>query len=84
LTLRTAGRPVFFFNSQCLGCKAPLGYAPLLAELRTLQAGGEPDTWQLGGDNAPRGDHRRCANFDSAAGCNWLVAVDDPSPLWIS
>jgi hypothetical protein len=33
-------RPVFFLISQCLGCGAPLGYEPMLGELRTLQPGG--------------------------------------------
>jgi hypothetical protein len=78
------GRPVFFRNSRCLGCEAPLGYEPILGELRTLQAGGEPDTWRLTGDNPPQGAYRRCANFDSAAGCNWLVSVDDAATLCLA
>jgi len=78
------GRPVFFRNSQCLGCDAPLGYEPMLGELRTLQTGGQPDTWRLTGDDSPKVDYRRCANFDSAAGCNWLVPVDEPSLLCVA
>jgi len=63
-------RPVFFLNSQCLGCDAPWGYEPMLGELRMLQPGGEPDTWRPSGGSSTRGDFRRCANFDSPAGCN--------------
>lgn len=75
------GRPVFFLNSQCLGCQAPLGYEPLLGELRALRSGAVPDSWQLAGDDAVERYYRRCSNFHSAAGCNWLVPVDDASPL---
>jgi hypothetical protein len=25
--------------------------------------------------------YRRCGNFDSPAGCNWMVPVADPEPL---
>ena len=77
-------RPVFFLNSQCLGCGAPLGYEPIVGELRTLQAGEQPDTWRLTGDGATEVDYRRCANFDSAAGCNWLVPASDSTPLCIA
>jgi hypothetical protein len=78
------GRPVFFLNSQCLGCKAPLGYEPMLGELRALQQGEKPETWQLTGNGNARSDYHRCANFHSAAGCNWLVPVDEASPFCIA
>lgn len=44
-------RPVFFLNSQCLGCGAPLGYEPMLGELRTLQPGEMLGTWRLTDDS---------------------------------
>ena len=73
------GRPVFFLNSQCLACGAALGYDPRIAEVRTLLPAGE-GLWQLAGQvDAPR-NYRRCANFESPAGCNWLVGADDPTP----
>ena len=51
-------RPVFFLNSQCLGCNAPLGYEPMLGELRTLRPGTEAGTWRLTGDGPTQLDHR--------------------------
>ncbi len=75
------GRPVFFRNSRCLGCDAPLGYVPRLGELRTLQPGAHTDTWRLTGANSTQWDYRRCANFESPASCNWLVPVQDLSPF---
>jgi hypothetical protein len=70
------GTPVFFLNSQCLKCRAPLGYEPVIGDLRTLHPGAVPATWRPVGDDIAR-DYRRCANFDSPAGCNWLVAAED-------
>ena len=35
------GKPVFFRNSQCLACKAPLGYEPELARISALEPIGE-------------------------------------------
>jgi hypothetical protein len=67
-------RPIFFRNSQCLACKTPLGYEPHHAWLLPLEPGPVEDTWQAigeSGEGLPL--YRRCANFDSAAGCNWLV-----------
>ena len=32
------GRPIFFRNSLCLGCKSVLGYEPELAQVRALAA----------------------------------------------
>lgn len=75
------GRPIFFRNSHCLGCNAPLGYEPIMGELRTLQPGDQADHWRLTGDEAGLGEYRRCANLHSAASCNWLVPADD-STAW--
>lgn len=71
------GRPVFFRNSECLACHTPLGYA---AERRTLLAlEPVPRAAGLWREAGRRGSARwhRCANLDSAAGCNWLVAEAD-------
>jgi hypothetical protein len=80
------GRPVFFRNSLCLGCKAVLGYAPDLAQVRALEPGKGAKTWRLAGqketDTSPV--WRRCENFDSPAGCNWLVPAADPEPLCVA
>ena len=76
-------KPVFFLNSQCLSCEAPLGYDPMMGDLLALQPGAAPENWQLvGNDGGPI--YRRCANFDSPAGCNWLVEFDDPAELCLA
>lgn len=77
------GSPVFFRNSQCLNCDAPLGYAPMQGDLKALEAGDANDTWRIVGDAEDQA-YRRCANFDSAAGCNWLVPVEDPEVRCLS
>ena len=60
---------VFFENNQCLRCRALLGFEPRAREIVALDRG--PQTWA------------RCANFE-IAGCNWLLAEDDPGPLCVS
>ena len=77
------GASVFFRNSQCLNCHAPLGYEPILGDLRTLHPGHSPASWRPVGDGIGQ-DYRRCANFASAAGCNWLVPVEDHDELCLS
>jgi hypothetical protein len=77
------GRPVFFRNSECLACHTPLGYDCRQARLLPLEAGPEPGQWQeadgpqqqSGPGSGPQW-YRRCANFDSPSGCNWLVPLD--------
>lgn len=78
------GRPIFFLNDRCLGCGTPLGYEALLGELRSLKPGQGSGVWRLTGGEATGEDYRRCANFESPAGCNWLVPADDTSPLCIA
>ncbi|HMO64235.1 MAG TPA: putative zinc-binding metallopeptidase [Verrucomicrobiota bacterium] len=72
------GRPVFFHNCLCLACQAQLGYVPATARVHALEAAAQAGLWRLH-DGA--GEHRRCTNFDLAAGCNWLIPADDPQPL---
>lgn len=76
--------PIFFNNSVCLACRAPLGYIPSLMRIRSFVPGAVMGEWWLGA--AAAGDRgaeamawRRCANFESPAGCNWMVAMDDPA-----
>ena len=59
---------------------AQLGYEPVVGDLRALHSGIVPNSWRPIGDDIER-DYRRCANFDSPVGCNWLVAAEDPVDL---
>lgn len=68
------GHRLYFRNSECLACAAPLGFLPADLTLHALRPGPAAQTWRL--DDAP-GLFTRCANFDTAAGCNWLVPLDD-------
>ena len=48
-----------------------------MAQVRTLQPGPDPDTWRLHGQEESAPLWRRCENFDSPAGCNWLVLAEE-------
>ena len=68
------GKPVFLRNSLCLNCGTAVGYEP---ERRTMVALTPTDTetvWELVGENGAL--VMRCANLDTAAACNWLIAAD--------
>ena len=75
------GDHIFFRNSLCLGCQAPLGYLPGDARLVPLDPGPRPGTWTADGGGPP---HKYCGNRDMPAGCNWMLAADDPNPLCIA
>ena len=72
------GRPVFLGNSECLACHTPLGYVVErlgvvpLAQV-AMADGLEPsnETYAVF-DDSPGLQYRRCANFLTAAGCNWM------------
>lgn len=74
------GRPVYFYNSLCLGCKAPLGYETELQQVRALAPGPQPGVWTLE-EETDGATWKRCENFDSPAGCNWLVRADEVETL---
>src|SRR5262245_5195246 len=75
------GRPVYFRNSLCLACQTPLGYEPETGEMLSLVAGPQPNTWKSHGQQDDQPLWRRCKNFDSPAGCNWLVSAAEEEPL---
>jgi hypothetical protein len=76
------GRTVFFRNSLCLACHAPLGYEPESGELYPLSPATNAGTWRLDASDGSDGElaYRRCHNFDLAPGCNWLVPESDDTP----
>ncbi len=67
------GQLLFFENSLCLRCSAPLGFVPSTLELVALPA--EQVAEQVGDATL-----RRCAN-STVAGCNWMLEAGDPGPL---
>ena len=75
------GNHLFFRNSLCLGCKAPLGYLPGEAELVPLDPGPQPGTWAAG---SGRPSQKYCGNRETPALCNWMLAADDPRSLCIA
>lgn len=75
-------RPVFFRNSQCLACGAPLGYDAERRQLMPLVAvkgtdGSDGTLWRRVGARSTPTRYRRCSNLDSAAACNWLIDEAD-------
>ncbi|MCG6158017.1 zinc-binding metallopeptidase family protein [Rubinisphaera margarita] len=74
-------RPVYFDNSLCLACEAPLGYEPYIQQVRALYPGPEPGIWMLEEEPEEAEYWKRCENFNSPAGCNWLVRADQEEPL---
>lgn len=75
------GEPIFFRNTQCLSCKATLGYLPGEAKLVALDVDAHAGTVRADGHE---GTYKTCANRETPAYCNWLVAAEEPQPLCIS
>lgn len=74
------GRPVFFRNSVCLACKTELGFNPEDLLIQPLKPGPDPDTFQIIGEPGDKRLWKRCGNFNSPAGCNWLIPATDKLP----
>ena len=76
-------RTIFFGNSHCLSCDTPLGYEPKIGQVFALSPGPVLNTWQITGPHIPENHltlYRRCQNAYNAAGCNWLVKVEESGP----
>jgi len=69
------GNHIFFRNSLCLNCRSPLGYLTERAQVVPLDPGSATGRWRVPDDAR---EYKRCANLDTPAGCNWLLAADDP------
>jgi hypothetical protein len=75
----TCGNAVFMRNSACLNCHRQLGYEPERAQIVALHATERDDQWTIdseGGSSGTGKRYHRCANFDTAAACNWLRPVN--------
>ncbi len=67
-------RPIFFRNSQCLACHTVLGYDTDLGRLIPLQPDAEvAGIWRKFGAANDSLAYRRCGNYATASGCNWLL-----------
>ena len=68
------GRPVFLGNSECLACHTSLGYVIERLGVVPLSPLEDPasELYTVFGDEAGK-QYRRCANFATASGCNWMV-----------
>jgi hypothetical protein len=75
------GRPVYFYNSLCLGCQSPLGYEPDLQQIRALAPGSKPGNWVVEEQAEDATEWKRCENFESPAGCNWLTSAGEEETL---
>lgn len=80
----SCSKPVFFRNSSCLACGSALGYVADEGALHALRPAQSPDRFHVEG--RPEITYRRCQNFSSVIGCNWLVKDDGSStaPLCLS
>ena len=68
-------RPIFFRNSFCVSCGTALGYEPHLGKVLAIAPAHCEQTYRPVGVR-DAGLYRRCANFDSPAGCNWLLPAE--------
>jgi hypothetical protein len=75
------GRPVYFDNSLCLGCKAPLGFETASLQVTSLEPALEAGRWKLDSPKDSPAEWKRCDNFDSPAGCNWMVPAEETEGL---
>ena len=63
------GNHVFFRNTQCLNCRADLGYLPDEARVASLQAGPRPGTWLAEG----REERLKCCANAARASTSYLT-----------
>jgi hypothetical protein len=72
------GNTVYFDNTICPECGSMLGYLPDEGRVTALDPAAMPGTWTAHGRD---GLLRFCANHDTPAMCNWMVAAEDELQL---
>jgi hypothetical protein len=75
------GRPVYFHNSLCLGCNASLGFDPEALQVMSMRPAAVPGRWIFDSVEASATEWKRCENFDSPAGCNWMLPASETETL---
>ena len=78
-TCESCGQLIFFDNSQCLRCEAPLGY---VHGQRDVIAVTELADGRLVDLATPTGTWQRCATAN-LTGCNWLVPAGSNGALCV-
>jgi hypothetical protein len=72
---------LFFENTVCVHCGQAVGYAPELARLVALPAGGGGAPFQVRAAGSKPKSYRKCDNFVQHDACNWLVSGADDQKL---
>ncbi len=78
-TCSNCEQTLYFDNSACLRCKAPLGFLPGRLDLAALNHA-DDGGFTVIGDKDGR-SYRRCANWVDHDACNWMVPVEDEDSL---
>ncbi|MEO7108274.1 MAG: putative zinc-binding metallopeptidase [Rhodoferax sp.] len=71
----SCGYPVFFRNHLCLHCGLALGFEPEKAAMLSIEPLDGVGNWRVAGVLQSDTIYRRCANFDLAPQCNWLITA---------
>jgi hypothetical protein len=68
------GKPLFLRNSVCLNCGYAVGYDPQARTMVTLAPAEGEGSFSV--ESEPGLMVARCANLDTASGCNWLIRAN--------
>jgi hypothetical protein len=71
---------VYFENTQCMACGAPLGFLPDHQLLTSLEATQEGGVWRALAPPAQGQLYRMCQNYDPEQVCNWMVPAPSTTP----
>ena len=80
-------QPLFFENSQCLGCGSVVAFLPDYFTMAAIEPAAQEGTWQLrprpGRKSGPR-RYRQCHNGQEHGVCNFCVPAHDSNPLCVA
>ena len=76
---QNCGAVVYFENTRCLRCDAPLGFLPDLLQISAVTADGS----QWIAHASPQERYRFCRNWEAHA-CNWMLPASDASDFCLA